>query len=129
MERPTGFIGICQKCNVPIGAIDGRRTDSIEAGNIISKWLTEGRIVKPMFGSNWTVHIYSCQCKKRNRGETMKAYIIKYEGMYFTGDEKDSYGTLNNAKLYLSYKKANEVIVDYSLPLTSLVETVEVKKK
>ena len=61
-KKPTGFIAICQ-CGKVIGAMDYIRTDRVEAGNLLVKWLDDGCIIQPQFNDSWGVQVFKCCCE------------------------------------------------------------------
>ena len=62
-KKPTGFIAICQ-CGEIIGAMDYTRTDRIEAGKILGKWLHDGCKIEPRFSGSWSEKITVCLCNE-----------------------------------------------------------------
>lgn len=60
-KKPNGFVARCQ-CGFYVGALDYNRTDKVEAGQIVAKWLMDGCTVEPRFDSTWSVHISPCKC-------------------------------------------------------------------
>lgn len=62
-RKPTGFVATCQ-CGETIGALDARRTERKDMGQIMGKWLSDGCTVSPRFDGTLVVHIKLCQCEK-----------------------------------------------------------------
>jgi len=60
-KKPTGFVAVCQ-CNVAVGALDFKRTETKDAGKILGKWLEHGCTIHPQFGGGWAAYIENCKC-------------------------------------------------------------------
>lgn len=65
-RKPTGFVAICQ-CGVTTGAMDLTRTDNVDAGKVLGKWLYGGCTVEPRFDGTWEAQIQRCQCANNPR--------------------------------------------------------------
>lgn len=61
VKHPDGFVAIC-RCGKITGAMDFKRTDRIDAGKILGKWLFYGCTVQPRFGASWSETIEQCEC-------------------------------------------------------------------
>lgn len=62
-RRPTGFVATC-RCGRVVGAMDFSRTERVDAGKILGKWLFDGCTVAPRFEGSWSVVVEGCNCEE-----------------------------------------------------------------
>lgn len=75
-EKPTGYLSKCS-CGKITGVIDWDRVEPKEGSQILSQWLTAGKVIIPVFGSDWSVEISSCQCGKELPEADVKRWELR----------------------------------------------------
>lgn len=64
-RKPTVLIAICQ-CGSTIGGLDYERTDRVEMGRLVGKWLHHGCTIEPRFEASQLIGILPCACDAKD---------------------------------------------------------------